>query len=153
MKKLLLASVAALLMATSAAHAQSFPTYVRGKWCYAGSVENGDSKVMRFKRGACTDNMLIFTSYSRFSKWGKTSNQCRINKVEDTGNGSLIDMICEGLQIKWFFYPTVKNGLNILNIMDLEDVNIPACVDLDPEYVEWLNKNDIMMPKCLKEGN
>jgi hypothetical protein len=38
MKKLLLVGIAALLMATSAAHAQTIPKQFQGKWCGNGRV-------------------------------------------------------------------------------------------------------------------
>src|SRR5215813_12875862 len=88
----IVASIAASIVSANAATAdfygrtaaQSFPTFIRGKWCYGGSIDNHGSKAKTFKRGRCTDNMLTFTPYNRLSKWGETSNGCGLDDVEDT---------------------------------------------------------------------
>jgi hypothetical protein len=86
------------------------------KWCYAGSIDNNGSNVKAFRRGSCTDNMLTFTAYSRFSKWDKTSNECRADSVEWNGRaGWFISMTCEGKQVSQFIYPMTKNRLGVMN--------------------------------------
>jgi len=55
MKKLLLAGVAALLMATSATHAQTIPKQFRGNWCGWGHVTYSQ---LSLERALCDDRDL-----------------------------------------------------------------------------------------------
>src|SRR5262245_27495767 len=96
MTRAVLAGVAALsVLSASAAQADKelvTPDYIRGQWCYVGTFDGPHARSKEFRRGPCRDNYIAFTRYGRFSKWGTTSNECRITNVTGIRQSWLVSL-------------------------------------------------------------
>jgi|SRR5215472_2248982 len=116
------ALLTAMLAPASAVSGDATPAFVRGKWCYAGPTSFERLRGKSYKRGSCTDKRITFTAYSRFSKWGRTSNECRVETVEDNGRRGdwTISMTCGSVRVKEVFVPVSSNRLDVLVLEEVD---------------------------------
>jgi hypothetical protein len=130
MGKMLLAGVAALSVlavpAASAAYADeeiTTPLYIRGQWCYVRTFDGPHiAGIKEFRRGQCRDNYITFTKYGRFSKWGETSNECRITNVSNADQGWDVSLSCEGnFTVKYRVWSMANNRLGMWAIESEKD--------------------------------
>jgi hypothetical protein len=115
MKMKFLAGVAALTTIALPAKAEiSTPNYIQGQWCYVGPLSDPVGS-KEFRRGPCDDNYMTFTRYIRLSKWGATSNECQVIKVDAIRQSWMISLKCDGdYKVEYQVWKSGNNNLAMI---------------------------------------
>jgi hypothetical protein len=99
MKKPLLAGIAALLLATGAAHADVLPASIRGDYCWGGNTD----KVL-YKRGEpCSSNAAVFSRTHYENARDVDCDFIKIKKISKTVYRIQADCVNSHTQPKQFF--------------------------------------------------